>query len=131
MKKRKRGKGSAKVPGFGVVVFPDGTEIRPEDWHRPGAVQPHEPKTDLDETDDLYCSEDILQKYGKYLDEEGVPLRGINPNPKYYVVPKETERPPKKAGVRKVEKSKKVTIRKKKPAKTVTVRKKSSGTNRN
>ena len=121
MKKRKRGKGSAKVPGFGVVVFPDGTEIRPEDWHRPGAVQPHEPKTDLDETDDLYNSEDILQKYGKYLDEEGVPLRGINPNPKYYVVPKEKERPPKKAGVRKVEKPKKVTIRKKKGKTAITV----------
>lgn len=127
MKKRKRGKGSAKLPGFGVVVFPDGTEIRPEDWNRPGTVQPHEPKTDLDDIDDLYSAEDIVHKYGKYLDEEGVPLRGINPNPKYYVVPKDTGRPAENAEVRKAEAPKKVTIRKKKTAKTVTVKVKSKG----
>ena len=41
------------------------------------------------ENDDLETPEDILAKYGKYLDEDGVPFKGINPKPKYYVVPKE------------------------------------------
>lgn len=127
MKKKKRGKNAPKLPGFGVVVFPDGTEIRPEDWHRSGTVLPHEPKADLDDIDDIYSAEDIVQKYGRYLDDEGVPLRGINPNPKYYVVPKETERPAKKAGVRKVKTPKKVTIRKKKTARTVSVKVRSKG----
>ena len=31
------------------------------------------------ENDDLETPEDILAKYGKYLDEDGVPFKGINP----------------------------------------------------
>lgn len=96
--------------------------------------------------------EDIIAKYGKYLDEDGVPFKGINPNPKYYVVPKEPPKPvPKKATVRKVKKPKpapepapkqevvepapepevvepapkKVTVKKVKKAKKVTIKKKS------
>ena len=56
------------------------------------------------ESDEIETPEDILAKYGKYLDEDGVPLKGINPKPKYYVVPKEqpleaapVEEPPKPA----------------------------------
>ncbi|MEE3311148.1 MAG: hypothetical protein VZR30_00740 [Acutalibacteraceae bacterium] len=45
-----------------------------------------EPGSDADE---IETPEDILAKYGKYLDEDGVPFKGINPKPKYYVVPKE------------------------------------------
>lgn len=93
------------------------------------------------DTDDTL--EDIIAKYGKYLDEDGVPFKGINPNPKYYVVPKEPPKPvPKKATVRKVKKAKpapepapepevvepapkKVTVKKVKKATRVTVKKKS------
>ncbi len=56
------------------------------------------------ESDEIETPEDILAKYGKYLDEDGVPFKGINPKPKYYVVPKEqpleaapVEEPPKPA----------------------------------
>ncbi|MBQ8924783.1 MAG: hypothetical protein IJ051_00795 [Clostridia bacterium] len=41
------------------------------------------------DVDEIETPEDILAKYGKYLDEDGVPFKGINPKPKYYVVPKE------------------------------------------
>ena len=41
------------------------------------------------DADEIETPEDILAKYGKYLDEDGVPFKGINPKPKYYVVPKE------------------------------------------
>lgn len=93
--------------------------------------------------------EEILAKYGKYLDEDGVPFQGINPKPKYYVVPKETptealpDEPltpppapkPKKATVRKVKPNAptKVVIRKRarpeppeSEPKKVTVRKKAT-----
>lgn len=88
---------------------------------------PSDYEPDQDET-----LEDIIAKYGKYLDEDGVPFRGINPNPKYYVVPKEPPKPvSKKATVRKVKKArpepvpvavpeplpKKVTVRKVRKAK--------------
>lgn len=92
-----------------------------------------DPDSEVEET-----AEDILAKYGKYLDEDGVPFKGINPNPKYYVVPKEPPKPvPKKATVRKVKKAKpapqpepapapkKVTVKKVKKPTKVTVKKKS------
>ena len=41
------------------------------------------------DADEIETPEDIIAKYGKYLDEDGVPSKGINPKPKYYVVPKE------------------------------------------
>lgn len=41
------------------------------------------------DADEIETPEDIIAKYGKYLDEDGVPFKGINPKPKYYVVPKE------------------------------------------
>lgn len=104
---------------------------------RPGATDEFDP--DADDT-----LEDIIAKYGKYLDEDGVPFRGINPNPKYYVVPKEPPKPVlKKAKVRKVQKAKpapdpvvapepetapapkKVTVKKVKKPTKVTVKKKS------
>ena len=52
-----------------------------------GRVRP-EAESGLD-PDEIETPEDIVAKYGKYLDEDGVPFKGINPKPKYYVVPKE------------------------------------------
>ena len=77
MKKKGR-----KGKGFGrLFAGPDET-ARSALRSRPG--DGFEPDDDAIET-----PEDILAKYGKYLDEDGVPLKGINPKPKYYVVPKE------------------------------------------
>lgn len=52
-----------------------------------GRIRP-EAEISLD-PDEIETPEDIVAKYGKYLDEDGVPFKGINPKPKYYVVPKE------------------------------------------
>lgn len=51
------------------------THLPPEDWSN--GVPESLPEEDLDET------------YGRYRDKDGVPFRGVNPKPKYYVVPKE------------------------------------------
>ncbi len=53
--------------------------------------------------------QDLIERYGSYLDEDQEPFRGINPNPKYYVVPKERpeeerKRIPKKVTARPAEK---------------------------
>ena len=38
--------------------------------------------------------QDLIERYGGFLDEDNEPLKGINPNPKYYVIPKEKPLPP-------------------------------------
>lgn len=84
--------------------------------------------------------QDLIERYGAFLDEDNEPFTGINPNPKYYVVPKEKPLPPQeelpveppaappkktvKVSPRPVRKTPaKVTIRRrtKRPAKPVTV----------
>ncbi|MEE1187976.1 MAG: hypothetical protein UHM52_03210 [Acutalibacteraceae bacterium] len=76
-KKGKWGKGLGRL-----FAGPDESARMPSERSRSKA----EPGSDADE---IETPEDILAKYGKYLDEDGVPFKGINPKPKYYVVPKE------------------------------------------
>lgn len=62
--------------------------------------------------------EDLHERYGKYLDEDGVPFKGINPSPKYYVVPKEKppepQRGPKTVTVKVKPKVVKIRVKRKK-----------------
>lgn len=92
---KKNGKKSASPKTFpaGTVVFPDGSVMEPEDWGKrePRKARPAVKPAPLPEpVEEPETEEELLELYGKYLDSEGVPLKGINPSPKYYVVPKET-----------------------------------------
>lgn len=98
MKKNGKKRGNAENFPAGTVVFPDGSIMQPEDW---GKREPRKPRlqakpiTPPESVDAEEPVEDILEKYGKYLHNDGEPLKGINPNPKYYVVPKEEPEQPK------------------------------------
>lgn len=70
MKKRKK-----RAPRFGDSAFQDSSARYQDRW----ALE------DPDSVD----MDDLIERYGKYLDENDQPLKGINPSPKYYVVPKE------------------------------------------
>lgn len=76
-KKGKWGKGLGRL-----FAGPDESARMPSER----SLSKAEPGSDADE---IETPEDIIAKYGKYLDEDGVPFKGINPKPKYYVVPKE------------------------------------------
>ena len=77
MKKRKK-----RAPRFGDSAFQDSSARYQDRW------APEDP--------DSVDMDDLIERYGKYLDENDQPLKGINPSPKYYVVPKEppAEPPP-------------------------------------
>lgn len=93
---KKNGKKSASFQTFpaGTVVFPDGSIMESEDW---GKREPRRPRPVVKASSvpepvaEEVSEEEILEKYGKYLHNDGEPLPGINPNPKYYVVPKEAK----------------------------------------
>ena len=78
MKKKGR-----KGKGFGRLFAGPDESVRASLRDRSATGPEYDPE-------ELETPEDILAKYGKYLDEDGVPFKGINPKPKYYVVPKET-----------------------------------------
>ncbi|MBO4383635.1 MAG: hypothetical protein J5847_06040 [Clostridia bacterium] len=70
MKKRKK-----RAPRFGDSPFQESSAKYQDRW------APEDP--------DSVDVDDLIERYGKYLDENDQPLKGINPNPKYYVLPKE------------------------------------------
>lgn len=80
-KKGKWGKGLGRL-----FAGPDESARAPSERSRSEAERGHD-------ADEIETPEDIIAKYGKYLDEDGVPFKGINPKPKYYVVPKEQPLP--------------------------------------
>lgn len=119
--RRRKKHRSGESPGVGVVVYPDGSVIRPEDWETGGSVRPRgasERKRLLSSEESI---DEIMEKYGKYL-EDGEPyLKGINPNPKYYVVPKEQPPAPETPAEAPVLPKKVRVTKRKKPAKTVRI----------
>ncbi len=63
--------------------------------------------------------------FGEYLDGQGVPIKGINPKPKYFVVSKEPPKQlqPLKATVKKRKQPLKAVVKKQKPPVKVAVKK--------
>lgn len=62
----------------------------PKREEKPRADTAPDPEIPMTEEEQL---RDLIERYGAYLDEYNEPWQGINPRPKYYVVPKETPPP--------------------------------------